>query len=245
MIYLELSDKLCIFAHKSFKMMEEDIRKSLEEGVSCRVNEPLEGALAYTQTEVLEEEARYDFNGKDFDLPITLDEVKAALKEADRELNKPEMWTSLNSFLSDFKQSHSSKRISKVISLFVVPDPHLAAGFAEGIPRDVEPAAAREQLVGILPGLQEVHEVQELPGVHRADIGSLTNEVLRPVHTTHQTVHPTVAESGIDDDGTDGLSGWFQQHEVAEGHVCHILKRRLVVGVFPHVQELVQRIVRR
>ena len=89
-------------------MMEEDKKKRLEEDTSCRVSEPFEGALAYTPTGVLDEETRYDFNGKDFDLPITLDEVKVELKEADRELNKPEMWTSLNSFLSDFKQSHSS-----------------------------------------------------------------------------------------------------------------------------------------
>lgn len=88
--------------------MEEEKKKRLEDGVPSRVSEPLEGVLAYSPIEVYEEEPRYDFNGKDFELPVTLDEVKAELKEADRELNKPEMWTSLTGFLSDFKQSHSS-----------------------------------------------------------------------------------------------------------------------------------------
>lgn len=88
--------------------MEEDKKKRLEEDTSRHVSEPLEGALAYSSAEVYEEEPRYDFNGKDFDLPVTLEEVKAELKEADRELNKPEMWTSLNGFIADFKQSHSS-----------------------------------------------------------------------------------------------------------------------------------------
>ena len=89
--------------------MEEDKKKHLEEEPQGHIaSEPLEGALAYSRADVYEEEPRYDFEGKDFDLPITLDEVKAELKEADRELNKPEMWTSLSGFISDFKQSHSA-----------------------------------------------------------------------------------------------------------------------------------------
>ena len=88
--------------------MKKDKNKHLKEDASRRVSEPIEGALAYTPKEVYEEEPRYDFNGRDFELPVTLDEVKAELIEADREQNKPEMWTSLSGFLSDFKQSHSS-----------------------------------------------------------------------------------------------------------------------------------------
>ena len=88
--------------------MEEDKKKRLEEDTSHRVSEPLEGALAYSPAEVYEEERRYDFDGRNFDLPMTLDEVKAELKEADRELDKPEMWTSLSGFIADFKHSHSS-----------------------------------------------------------------------------------------------------------------------------------------
>ena len=52
-----------------------------------------------------DKKALYDFNGKDFGLPTTLEEVKVELKEADREFNKPEAWTTLSSFISDFKQS--------------------------------------------------------------------------------------------------------------------------------------------
>ena len=88
--------------------MEEEKKKSLKEEISNRASEPLEGALAYSPTEVYEEDPRYDFDGRSFDLPKTLDEVKAELKEADRELNKPEMWTSFSGFIADFKQSHSS-----------------------------------------------------------------------------------------------------------------------------------------
>jgi len=31
------------------------------------------------------------------------------------------------------------------------------AGWSEGVPGDVEPAAAGEELVGELPGLEEIH----------------------------------------------------------------------------------------
>lgn len=88
--------------------MKEDKKKRLKEETPNRVSEPIDGALAYTSMEVYEEEPCYDFKGRDFDLPVTLDEVRAELREADQELNKPEMWTSLSGFLSDFKQSHSS-----------------------------------------------------------------------------------------------------------------------------------------
>ena len=43
----------------------------------------------------------------------------------------------------------------------------------EGIPRDVEPARAGEQLVGVLTGLEEGDEALELGGILGADIGSL------------------------------------------------------------------------
>ena len=41
--------------------------------------------------------------------------------------------------------------------------------------------------------LAVVAEALELGWVFRADIGSLTAEVLRILHATHQTVHPAVA----------------------------------------------------
>ena len=64
------------------------------------------------------------------------------------------------------------------LPLNIVPYPDLSAGLAEGVPRDVEPVEAGEQLVGVLAGLEEVHEALELLRVHRPDIGSLTNEML-------------------------------------------------------------------
>ena len=102
--------KYFVSLHKNiYSLMEEDQKKHLEEELHGHiVSEPQEGVFAYSRADVYEDEPRYDFEGKDFDLPITSDEVKAELKEADRELNKPEMWTSLSCFISDFKQSHSS-----------------------------------------------------------------------------------------------------------------------------------------
>ena len=69
------------------------------------------------------------------------------------------------------------------------------SGLGEGIPGDVEPGGARQQLVGVRRGLEEIHEALELRGVLRADIGSLTAEVLRTADTTYQAIHPAVAEA--------------------------------------------------
>ena len=79
--------------------------------------------------------------------------------------------------------------------LAVVAEADEVAGLGEGIPGDVEPAGARQQLVGIGAGLEEFHEALELRWVLRADIGSLTAEVLRAADATHQAVHPAVAEA--------------------------------------------------
>ncbi len=48
------------------------------------------------------------FPGQDFGLPCTVDEVKAELMDAERELDTPSAWTPLSEFISDFKQSHQS-----------------------------------------------------------------------------------------------------------------------------------------
>jgi hypothetical protein len=48
------------------------------------------------------------FPGQDFGLPRTVDEVKAELMDAERELDTPSAWTPLSEFISDFKQSHQS-----------------------------------------------------------------------------------------------------------------------------------------
>ncbi len=43
------------------------------------------------------------------------------------------------------------------LSYIVVIDPDEVAGRGEGIPGDVEPAMAGEELVGVLTGFEEIH----------------------------------------------------------------------------------------
>ena len=81
---------------------------------------------------------------------------------------------------------------------------------AKRIPGDVEPAVASQELVGESMGLQEVDEALELARVLGADVGGLADEVLRVLDTANQGVHAGVAETAVDEDGTDHLSGGFQ-----------------------------------
>jgi len=48
------------------------------------------------------------------------------------------------------------------VLLFVVPEADEVAGVGEGRPGDVEPAGAGQQLVGIVAGVEEVHQALEL-----------------------------------------------------------------------------------
>ena len=84
--------------------------------------------------------------------------------------------------------------------LLIVPDSDLVPGRSEGRPGYMQPSVAGEQLVGIFPRLEEVHQALELPGVEWPDIGSLTDEVLRVPHAAHLTVHSLTTESRVDDD---------------------------------------------
>ena len=127
----------------------------------------------------------------------------------------------------------------------IVPDPDLSAWWSEGRPRDVEPARAREQLVGIFPRLEEVHEALELSGVKRPDVCSLANEMLRISHTAHLAVNGLATEAGVDNDWSDHMTGWLQQHEAAKGQVRHGLHRRDILRVLLEVEELTQEKVRR
>ena len=77
------------------------------------------------------------------------------------------------------------------------------AGWGKGIPRNVEPAVAGQELVGVGRGAEKFHKLSELLWVSRTDIGCLTDEVLGVVDATHQTVYPSVSESGVDHDGAD------------------------------------------
>ena len=101
--------------------------------------------------------------------------------------------------------------------LFVIPDSDEVAGEGEGIPGNVEPAGAGEQLVGQIVSLEEVHEALELAGVLGADVGSLAKEMLRVANATDQGVDARVAVARIDDDGANHLAGGLQEHQAAIG----------------------------
>ena len=111
----------------------------------------------------------------------------------------------------------------------------------EGLPRDVEPAIAGQELVGVLRVLEEVDQKLELARILGADVGRLTREVLRVADATHMAVDILVAEAGVDEDGTDYLAGRFQEHHAAVDHVRHVLQRGLVARVFLRVDEFLQR----
>ena len=74
----------------------------------------------------------------------------------------------------------------------------------------MQPSITRQQLVGMFTIFEEIHQALKLCRVFRPDVGSLSEEVLRVFDTTDQSVHPTVAESGVDDDGPGHLTGRLQ-----------------------------------
>ena len=112
---------------------------------------------------------------------------------------------------------------------------------AEGVPRDVEPPVAGEELVGEIVSLEEGNEALELLRILGADVGGLAEQVLRVTDSTHEGVDARVAETAVDKDGSDHLPGGFQEHQAAIDHVRHVLHGGFVVRVFAHVQEFVQR----
>jgi len=121
--------------------------------------------------------------------------------------------------------------------LFVIPDSDEVAGEGEGIPGNVEPAGAGEELVSQIVSLEEVHEALELAGVLGADVGSLALQMLRVANATDQGVDARVAVAGIDDDRADHLAGGLQEHQAAIGHVRHELHGGLVVGVLAQIEK--------
>ena len=114
------------------------------------------------------------------------------------------------------------------------------SGDAEGVPRDVEPPVAGEELVGQIVRLEEIDQALELLRVLGADVGGLAEQVLRVTDSTHEGVDARVAETGVDEDGTDHLSGGFQEHQTAVGHVRHVLHGGFVIWVFVQVNKLAQ-----
>lgn len=122
----------------------------------------------------------------------------------------------------------------------IVPDADVMPRDAEGVPRDVEPAIAGEELVGVGVCLQEIYQALELSRVARANVGSLALQVLRVADTTHEGIDTRVAEAGVNKDGTGYFSGRLQEHQAAVDHVCHVLHGGFIVRVFAHVDEFVQ-----
>jgi hypothetical protein len=72
--------------------------------------------------------------------------------------------------------------------LFVISNPDIMSGDAEGVPRDVEPSVACEELVGQIVRLEEIDEALELLRVLGADVGGLAKQVLRVTDTPHEGV---------------------------------------------------------
>ena len=99
------------------------------------------------------------------------------------------------------------RRTGTLCTLTVVIDPDEMARWGEGVPGDVEPAAAGEELVGELPGLEEIDQALELGRVFGTDVGGLAEEVLGVADTTDLAVHGVRTEPGIDDDGADDDPG--------------------------------------
>ena len=57
--------------------------------------------------------------------------------------------------------------------LFVIPNPDIIARRAERTPRNVEPAVAGQELVGVFTRTEEVDKVQGLLRVFGADVSGL------------------------------------------------------------------------
>ena len=74
------------------------------------------------------------------------------------------------------------------------------AGLGKGIPGDMEPGLGREQLIGKLPGLEEIHQMLELSRVFGSDVGSLTYKVLRALDAPYLVIDRLIPEARIDDD---------------------------------------------
>jgi len=122
--------------------------------------------------------------------------------------------------------------------LLIIAEPDVVAGGGEGVPRDVEPAATGEQLVGVRVGTEDVDQALELGGILRTDVGCHALEVLRTGDTTNEAVDLGIAIAGGDDDGTYLEAGGLEQEMAAEGEIDQMLGLREVGGVLGEVQKL-------
>ena len=114
------------------------------------------------------------------------------------------------------------------------------AGRGEGIPGDVEPAIAREQLVGVFADFQEFDELPELRWIFRTDVGSLAEKVLGITDTPYLLIDFRIAEARVDYKRSGYDACRFEQQMAAVGQIDNILHRRDVLCIFFQVQELPQ-----
>ena len=130
--------------------------------------------------------------------------------------------------------------------LLVIPYSNIMSWCCEGIPGDVEPAGSGQELVGQGVTTQEGDQALELLRVLGANVGGLALLVLRVLDTTNLSVHVSIAEAAVDDDGaTDGLSDGFQEHVAAIGHVRHVLHGGFVIRIFAQFDKFAKFKVRR
>ena len=77
----------------------------------------------------------------------------------------------------------------------IIANADVVAGSGEGIPGDVEPGGAGEELVGEGVGFEEVDETLELSGVFGADVGSLADEVLGVANAPYPAIDGLITEA--------------------------------------------------
>ena len=76
-----------------------------------------------------------------------------------------------------------------LLYLFVVAEADVVAGSGVGVPGDMEPGGASEELVGEVVVAEEVDEALELSRIFGADVGSLADEVLRVLYAAYFAIH--------------------------------------------------------
>ena len=125
--------------------------------------------------------------------------------------------------------------------LLVIPYSDIMARDAEGLPGNVEPAVAGQELVGKLVSFQKIDQAFELGGILRTDVGSTALKVLRVFDPTYAAVHVGITKAGVNDDGTaDSLAGGLKQITATINHVCNLLNGGIVLGVLLPIAEFCQ-----
>ena len=92
---------------------------------------------------------------------------------------------------------------------FIISYPDIVSWSGEGIPRDVKPAVAGKELVGMLAEFEVIDEGLELCRITRADVGSLAEKVLGCSYAADSIVVFGITEAGVDDDRSGDQAGWL------------------------------------